>query len=236
MTVEKNLIELGRVDGKDLIFERHGDKCWINLTRIAQQFGKKPDDWLKTKSAQEYLEVARKRMKCGEDIRNTQESESKIFETQIEPIIIRKGNTSEYEQGTWATDTRVARRFFQWLSPEYAWEVDDFLDRIARGELIVNDSSLFRLGGEQWVSCTEYCKAFGKSMHSFYGLKGNYPQSFCNWKGQWYMNHRLFVMKEIQARFEDRRTELRGQGDKRQLSIHFPDEACMTELFSKEQK
>ena len=150
MTVEKNLIELARVDGKDLIFERHGDKCWINLTRIAQQFGKKPDDWLKTKSAQEYLEVARKRMKCGEDIRNTQESESKIFETQIEPIIIRKGNTSEYEQGTWATDTRVARRFFQWLSPEYAWEVDDFLDRIARGELIVNDSSLFRLGGEQW--------------------------------------------------------------------------------------
>lgn len=236
MTVEKNLIELARVDGKDLIFERHGDKCWINLTRIAQQFGKKPDDWLKTKSAQEYLEVARKRMKCGEDIRNTQESESKIFETQIEPIIIRKGNTSEYEQGTWATDTRVARRFFQWLSPEYAWEVDDFLDRIARGELIVNDSSLFRLGGEQWVSCAEYCKAFGKSMHSFYGLKGNYPQSFCNWKGQWYMNHRLFVMKEIQARFEDRRTELRGQGDKRQLSIHFPDEACMTELFSKEQK
>ena len=95
MTVEKNLIELARVDGKDLIFERHGDKCWINLTRIAQQFGKKPDDWLKTKSAQEYLEVARKRMKCGEDIRNTQESESKIFETQIEPIIIRKGNTSE---------------------------------------------------------------------------------------------------------------------------------------------
>ena len=40
---------------------------------------------------------------------------------------------------------------------------------------------------------------------------------------------------EKEAR-EQRRAELRGQGDKRQLSIHFPDEACMTELFSKEQK
>ena len=103
----------------------------------------------------------------------------KYSKTQIEPIIIRKGNTSEYEQGTWATDTRVARRFFQWLSPEYAWEVDDFLDRIARGELIVNDSSLFRLGGEQWVSCTEYTRR-SESPCTFYGLKGNYPQSFCN--------------------------------------------------------
>lgn len=127
-------------------------------------------------------------------------------------------------------------RFAQWLDARFSVKVDTLLVRIANGELIVNDSSLFRLGGEQWVSCTDYCKAFGKSMHSFYGLIGNYPQSFCNWKGQWYMSRQLFGMKEIQARFEDRRTELRGQGDKRQLSICFPDEACMTELLSKEQK
>lgn len=225
MNVNKNLIELARVDGKDLVFERHGDKCWINLTRIAQQFGKKPDDWLKTKAAQEYLEVARR--KRVENIRNTPDgkSESKIFETQIEPILVRKGNTSAYEQGTWATDTRVARRFFQWLSPEYAWEVDDFLDRISRGELIVGESGIFNLGGKQWVNCATYCKLFNKSMHSFYGLLGNYRHSFTYWDGQWYMSRDLFNMKEVQARFESSRLEIRKQNDDRQLSIPFDESA-----------
>lgn len=221
MTDNKNLIELVQVDGKDLVFERHGDQCWINLTRIAQQFGKKPIDWLKTKSAQEYLEVAKK--KCSEDIRNTQESEVKIFTTQIEPIITRQGNTSAYEQGTWATDTRVARRFFQWLSPEYAWEVDDFLDRIARGELVVSDNSTFLFRGKKWISCSVYCKQFGKSMNSIFGLKAHYPYSFMYVDNQWYMNPELFGMKEAQARFESRRLEVRAQNEDRQLSIQFPE-------------
>lgn len=220
MTVEKNLIELARVDGKDLVFERHGSKCWINLTTIAQQFGKKPIDWLRTKSAQEYLEVARKRMERGEDIRYTHESVVKIFTTKIEPIIVRQGGNA-YEQGTWATDTRVARRFFQWLSPEYAWEVDDFLDRIARGELIVSDSGLFNLGGKQWISCATYCSTFKKSIHSFYGLLGNYPREFTFWDGAWYMSRDLFSMKEVQIRFESRRIEMRAKNDRSQLELPF---------------
>lgn len=137
-------------------------------------------------------------------------------------IIVRKGGRKG-EAGTWCTDYRIAMRFAQWLDTRFSVEVDTLLVRIANGELIVNDSSLFRLGGEQWVSCNAYCKAFGKSMHSFYGLIGNYPQSFCNWKGQWYMSRQLFSMKEIQARFEDRRTELRSQGDKRQLTFQFAE-------------
>lgn len=227
MTVEKNLIEIVQVDGKELAIERQSENCWVNLTEMAKPFGKQPIHWLRLKETQEYLNVL-----AEELFERTANSQF----TSKELIVVRKGNTSKYEQGTWCTDYRIAMRFAQWLDARFSVKVDTLLVRIANGELIVNDSSLFRLGGEQWVSCTDYCKAFGKSMHSFYGLIGNYPQSFCNWKGQWYMNHRLFVMKEIQVRFEDRRTELRGQGDKRQLSIHFPDEACMTELFSKEQK
>jgi hypothetical protein len=227
MTVEKNLIEIVQVDGKELAIERQSENCWVNLTEMAKPFGKQPIHWLRLKETQEYLNVL-----AEELFERTANSQF----TSKELIVVRKGNTSKYEQGTWCTDYRIAMRFAQWLDARFSVKVDTLLVRIANGELIVNDSSLFRLGGEQWVSCTDYCKAFGKSMHSFYGLIGNYPQSFCNWKGQWYMNHRLFGMKEIQARFEDRRTELRGQGDKRQLSIHFPDEACMTELFSKEQK
>ena len=227
MAVEKNLIELVQVDGKELAIERQNENCWVNLTEMAKPFGKLPKDWLKQQYVKDYLQFLADMINERKDVRPI---------TPGDLIIVRKGNTSKYEQGTWCTDYRIAMRFAQWLDARFSVKVDTLLVRIANGELMVNDSSLFHLGGEQWVSCADYCKAFGKSMHSFYGLIGNYPQSFCNWKGQWYMNHRLFVMKEIQARFEDRRTELRGQGDKRQLSIHFPDEACMTELFSKEQK
>lgn len=247
MAVEKNLIELVQVDGKELAIERQNENCWVNLTEMAKPFGKLPKDWLKQQYVKDYLRFLADIINERKDVRpitpdQTANSQFAPYQTVNYPItpgdliIVRKGNTSKYEQGTWCTDYRIAMRFAQWLDARFSVKVDTLLVRIANGELIVNDSSLFRLGGEQWVSCTDYCKAFGKSMHSFYGLIGNYPQSFCNWKGQWYMSRQLFGMKEIQARFEDRRTELRGQGDKRQLSICFPDEACMTELLSKEQK
>ncbi|MDU7623297.1 MAG: KilA-N domain-containing protein [Bacteroides stercoris] len=247
MAVEKNLIELVQVDGKELAIERQNENCWVNLTEMAKPFGKLPKDWLKQQYVKDYLRFLADIINERKDVRpitpdqtaNLQFAPYQTANYPITPgdlIIVRKGNTSKYEQGTWCTDYRIAMRFAQWLDARFSVKVDTLLVRIANGELIVNDSSLFRLGGEQWVSCTDYCKAFGKSMHSFYGLIGNYPQSFCNWKGQWYMSRQLFGMKEIQARFEDRRTELRGQGDKRQLSICFPDEACMTELLSKEQK
>lgn len=237
MAVEKNLIELVQVDGKELAIERQNENCWVNLTEMAKPFGKLPKDWLKQQYVKDYLQFLADIINERKDVRPITPDQTANYPiTPGDLIIVRKGNTSKYEQGTWCTDYRIAMRFAQWLDVRFSIKVDTLLVRIANGELIVNDSSLFRLGGEQWVSCTDYCKAFGKSMHSFYGLIGNYPQSFCNWKGQWYMNHRLFVMKEIQARFEDRRTELRGQGDKRQLSIHFPDEACMTEFLSEEQK
>jgi hypothetical protein len=213
MLSDKNLIELVQVDGKELAIERQSENCWVNLTEMARPFGKRPKDWLAQLQVQEYLKaLADKLSKQGQD-----------SSLGIDDLIIVKYGGRKGEAGTWCTDYRIAMRFAQWLDARFSIEVDTLLVRIANGELIVNDSSLFRLGGEQWVSCNDYCKAFGKSMHSFYGLIGNYPQSFCNWKGQWYMSRQLFGMKEIQARFEDRRTELRSQGDKRQLSIQFPE-------------
>lgn len=224
MLDNKNLIELVQVDGKELAIERQSENCWVNLTEMAKPFGKQPIHWLRLKETQEYLNVlAEELLERTANSQFTSDQSANLQFTSDNLIIVRKGNTSKYEQGTWCTDYRIAMRFAQWLDARFSVKVDTLLVRIANGELIVNDSSLFRLGGEQWVSCNDYCKAFGKSMHSFYGLIGNYPQSFCNWKGQWYMSRQLFGMKEIQARFEDRRTELRSQGDKRQLSIQFPE-------------
>ena len=235
MTDKKNLIELVQVDGKELAIERQSENCWVNLTEMAKPFGKRPVDWLKQQYVKDYLQSLADKLNDQKDVcpftpnqmaksPSAPDQSDKCHFTPITPedlIIVRKGGGRKGEAGTWCTDYRIAMRFAQWLDTRFSVEVDTLLVRIANGELIVNDSSLFRLGGEQWVSCNAYCKAFGKSMHSFYGLIGNYPQSFCNWKGQWYMSRQLFGMKEIQARFEDRRTELRSQGDRRQLPIQF---------------
>ena len=234
MTDNKNLIELVQVDGKELAIERQSENCWVNLTEMAKPFGKRPKDWLAQLQVQEYLKaLANKLSKQRENspfgfdqMEKSPFASDQTANLQFTPedlIVIRKGGRKG-EAGTWCTDYRIAMRFAQWLDARFSIEVDTLLVRIANGELIVNDSSLFRLGGEQWVSCNDYCKAFGKSMHSFYGLIGNYPQSFCNWKGQWYMSRELFNMKEIQARFENRRLELRKQHDKLQHFSLFTEE------------
>lgn len=217
MTDNKNLIELVQVDGKELAIERQDENCWVNLTGMAKPFGKLPKDWLKQQYVIEYLQSLTDKINEQSDKRhfgfNQKDERPFATVTPEDLIVIRKGGRKG-EAGTWCIDYRIAMRFAQWLDARFSIEVDTLLVRIANGELIVNDSSLFRLGGEQWVSCNDYCKAFGKSMHSFYGLIGNYSQSFYNWKGQWYMSRELFNMKEIQARFENRRLELRKQHDK----------------------
>lgn len=223
MTVEKNLIELVQVDDKELAIERQSENCWVNLTEMAKPFGKKTAHWLRLKETQDYLKALADEINNQSDKSHLAPDQVADSQLGIDDLIIVRYGGRKGEAGTWCTDYRIAMRFAQWLDARFSVKVDTLLVRIANGELIVNDSSLFCLGGEQWVSCNDYCKAFGKSMHSFYGLIGNYPQSFCNWKGQWYMSRQLFGMKEIQARFEDRRTELRSQGDKRQLSIQFPE-------------
>lgn len=223
MLDNKNLIELVQVDGKELAIERQSENCWVNLTEMAKPFGKKTAHWLRLKETQDYLKALADEINNQSDKSHLAPDQVADSQLGIDDLIIVRYGGRKGEAGTWCTDYRIAMRFAQWLDARFSVKVDTLLVRIANGELIVNDSSLFRLGGEQWVSCNDYCKAFGKSMHSFYGLIGNYPQSFCNWKGQWYMSRQLFGMKEIQARFEDRRTELRSQGDKRQLSIQFPE-------------
>lgn len=210
MNSNKNLVERIQVDGKELVVERQSENCWVNLTEMAKPFGKRPVDWLKKQYVKEYLQtLASEINECCDNRHITSECYVNYHITPEDLIVIRKGNSSKYEQGTWCTDYRIAMRFAQWLDARFSVKVDTLLVRIARGELIVNDSSLFSLGGEQWISSYDYCRAFGKSMHSFYGLMGNYPQSFCNWKGLWYISRELFNMKESQLKFEDRRTKLR---------------------------
>lgn len=229
MNVNKNLIELVQVDGKELAIERQSENCWVNLTEMAKPFGKQPIHWLRLKETQEYLNVlAEELLERTANSQFTSDQTANLQFTSDNLIIVRKGNTSKYEQGTWCTDYRIAMRFAQWLDARFSVKVDTLLVRIANGELLISNNGQISLGGEDWVSSDVYCKVFGKSMNSFYGLKANYPLSFCNWRGAWYMSRELFNMKEKQMQYEQIRMGIRSQNADRQLTFQF------TELDGKE--
>lgn len=224
MTDKKNLIELVQVDGKELAIERQSENCWVNLTEMAKPFGKQPIHWLRLKETQEYLKVLAEVL--FEKTANSQFTPNQSANLQFATenlIIVRKGNTSKYEAGTWCTDYRIAVRFAQWLDARFSVEVDTLLVRIANGELLISNNGQISLGGEDWVSSDVYCKVFGKSMNSFYGLKANYPLSFCNWRGAWYMSRELFNMKEKQMQYEQIRMGIRSQNADRQLTFQFAE-------------
>lgn len=224
MNVNKNLIELVQVDGKELAIERQSENCWVNLTEMAKQFGKQPIHWLRLKETQEYLNVlAEELLERTANSQFTSDQTANLQFTSDNLIIVRKGNTSKYEQGTWCTDYRIAMRFAQWLDARFSVKVDTLLVRIANGELLISNNGQISLGGEDWVSSDVYCKVFGKSMNSFYGLKANYPLSFCNWRGAWYMSRELFNMKEKQMQYEQIRMGIRSQNADRQLTFQFAE-------------
>lgn len=224
MTDKKNLIELVQVDGKELAIERQSENCWVNLTEMAKPFGKQPIHWLRLKETQEYLNVlAEELLERTANSQFTSDQTANLQFTSDNLIIVRKGNTSKYEQGTWCTDYRIAMRFAQWLDARFSVKVDTLLVRIANGELLISNNGQISLGGEDWVSSDVYCKVFGKSMNSFYGLKANYPLSFCNWRGAWYMSRELFNMKEKQMQYEQIRMGIRSQNADRQLTFQFAE-------------
>lgn len=122
MTDNKNLIKLIKIDGNEVAVERQGiNNCMVSLTDMAKPYGKKPNDWLKIKSTQEYLEVAKEMM-----VQTT----SNIFDVP-QPIIIRNGGAEI--NGTWCTDYHVALRFAQWLDPVFAWKLDDAIIKLLTG-------------------------------------------------------------------------------------------------------
>jgi hypothetical protein len=85
------------------------DEMHFNATAIAAQFGKKPNDWLKTDQAQEYIRVISRR----ENIR-------------YENLVLTKQG-GKY-QGTWLHN-RLALSFARWCSVEFEYELDRWIEQ-----------------------------------------------------------------------------------------------------------
>lgn len=200
----KNVIETVVVDGKEMAIERRSDNVWVNMTQMARPFGrsKRPDNWLKTKEAKEYLTVL---------------SVSTKIDT-ADLVIVKQGGTPE-EQGTWCTDYRIAMRFAQWLDVKYSIQVDSLLVQIANGEKIVSDVLPF--DGKNYISQSDYCRTLECNYHSFFGLKSHFPTEYIYVMGIWYVSMKLYRMKEADRRIKGVKADLRKEKDKWQLELEF---------------
>jgi hypothetical protein len=86
---------------------------WLNATQTAKNYGKVAYEYLRSKAAKEYMEALAKHLNCDtENLRITQ-----------------KGNTSEFEQGTFL-HPKLAIDFARWISPDFAIWCDEQIANI----------------------------------------------------------------------------------------------------------
>ncbi len=105
------------------IRQRKEDEYW-SATDMCQSCGKKFGHWNELKSTAEHLRVL----------------ESAIGKTRAELIEIKEGGVPS-EQGTWV-HRRVAIRLAQWLSPEFAVQIDEWVEELMiNGKVVLVDKN-----------------------------------------------------------------------------------------------
>lgn len=102
---------------------------FLNATAMAEAFGKRVYDWLRTDRAIDYIRAAHRRIFGGElprpaeNVRFAQELDSPL-------VVTRKGGLSG-EQGTWL-HPKVAIEFARWISPDFGVWCDGKIEEILR--------------------------------------------------------------------------------------------------------
>lgn len=95
------------------------DDAYLNATAIAAHFGKAPKDYLKTEQTQAYITA----------LAQSLSDRTKILTEEKQLVIVKKGNSKDFEQGTWL-HPKLAVHFARWLSPEFAVWCDAQIERI----------------------------------------------------------------------------------------------------------
>lgn len=101
-------------EGTPITFEC-GAGVMINATQMAKRFGKTPKDWLRNQQSEEFI--------------STLSAVRQICLSQL--VQVRKGNSSNFEQGTWMHED-VAMEFARWLSPAFAIWTNDRIKELLR--------------------------------------------------------------------------------------------------------
>ena len=176
-------LEMVEVDHNRFAAEILCGNARINMTQMAKPFGesKKPVFWLKTSEAKDYI--------------NALSVVRKI--TTADLVEVRQGGTPE-KQGTWCNDYRIALRFAQWLSPEFAVACDDVLIRLMFGDAVfaeeINGVEPVIYGGRTWYNYRDAQASFGLSRKSSaWKRKKASPQHFMKLYGQNFITRDYFL-------------------------------------------
>lgn len=93
----------------------NGKNVMVNATEMAKSFGKTTKDWLRTNASTEFI--------------NSLSAVRQICPSQL--VVVRKGNSNEFEQGTWMHED-VALEFARWLSPAFAIWCNDRIKELLK--------------------------------------------------------------------------------------------------------
>lgn len=105
------------------------DDVMINATEMAKAFGKRPVDWLRLPSTEDFIKTL-----------------SEVRKSHFTNLIVtQKGNYSDgTNQGTWFHED-VAIEFARWLSPEFAIWCNDRIKEILKNRISEQSEEIKRL-------------------------------------------------------------------------------------------
>ena len=96
---------------------------YLHATKIAQHFGKQVRDYLINSRTTDYINAL---------IESLSEKGNPL--TQSDLVIIKKGNSKNFSQGTWL-HPKLAVDFARWLDPRFAVWCDEQIEQILSGSL-----------------------------------------------------------------------------------------------------
>lgn len=95
-------------EGKTIDFKDQKGSVMVNATQMGKLFGKKPDNWLRLQSTEEFLKALKDSQSA--DMR------SGLFQDEFSLVKVNNGGTNP---GTWMHED-VALEFSRWLHPKFA--------------------------------------------------------------------------------------------------------------------
>lgn len=148
-------LQIAEINHKSFAVEIINGNVSVNLTQMAKPFGraKQPTQWLRYNEAKDYLNRL-----------------SVLLNRSTKDLIKVKQGGDHRNQGTWATDRRIAIRFAQWLDPDFAIAVDDLLVKLLTKQAIFahefNGVPPVAYGGKLWYNYLDVLESLGYSRRS----------------------------------------------------------------------
>lgn len=116
-------------EGKDIDFKDQKGSVMMNATQMGKLFEKRPADWLRLQSTEEFLNELK--------ISQNADMRSGLFEDEKPMVQVVNGGVN---RGTWMHED-VAMEFSRWLHPKFAiWTNKHIKELLLKGSTSINDS------------------------------------------------------------------------------------------------